>query len=298
MAQTIIDLSGKGGLAPRFYGDIPLASANWQLRHLGADDMYADGIVNPIAKFGYLGPANNTTKAITSNPSAVIGSTIVDTINSKAYFWEYATKLHELDDLTDVALDVNRTVTGATGTDLEIYTINGARRLFYAYQKSGGGNIGIWDFASTYDDTWLSATVSGAFNTGATTDTKMIVEDNGIMYILNGTSIAKVDGTTAGGTNGTATANVILFPATFQITDGLDFGGKLWVGLMQSTRSIWGGISSSTYAYNTLCGVYIWDRKSAISDFTNFVPITGIREIRNIFSFQNTIWCFTVSVDR
>ena len=295
--KTIIDLSGIGGLAPRYHSERTDNTTHPELRIIGADNQYADGTVNPIAKLGYISPASNTVTAVTSNPSAIIGSTVIDTVNSKGYFWERGTKLHELDSYTDTTLDVNRIVTGATGTDLEIYTVNGVRKLFYAYRHASGGDIGIWDFSSIYDDTWLSATCASGFNTGTTNNTKMIVADNGYMYVLDGSTLHKIDGTTAGGANGTVTANVITFPANFQLIDGLDLRGNLWIALMRSTRDLYSA-NTDTSLFEELAGVYVWNRISTATDMTDFITIEGVREIRNIFAFRGIPSCFTVSSAR
>lgn len=297
MAKLIIDLSCKGGIAPRYYGDRYSSVSHPELRIIGRDDQYADGFVNPISKVGYLRPANNSAKDLTgATPTAYIASTIVDTENTDGYFWERGENLYKIDSYTDTGLTSVRTVSGATGTDLEIYTVNGVRKLFYAYRKTGGGNIGIYDFSSTYDDTWLSATCSGGSTLGATTNTRMIVADNGYMYVLDGASVHKIDGTTDGGTNGTATMNVLTFPASFQLIDALDLRGKLWIALMRNNRDIYYGDNVSLVSVPS--GVYVWDRQSTTVNMTDFIPIEGIREVRCIFSFRGVPACFTVSSDR
>ncbi|HEC65257.1 MAG TPA: hypothetical protein ENI23_08185 [bacterium] len=301
MAKITIDLSGIGGLGPRFYGE-KQRSTRINMKRIGKDTMYADGTVNPIRELGYLGPASNTTGAIASGPSAVIGSTITDLITvpgtPKGYFFERGTKLHELNSFTTVTLntgdDFAHTISGATGTDLEIYTVNNVRKMFYSYQKSGGGNIGIWDFASTFDDDWLENAAASGFKTGATADVRMIVADNGFMYILDGASVHKIDGGATGGANGTATQNVLIFPSPFQCVDAIDLRGKMWIATIKSTTSIYQATASLGTVSN-FCGVYIWDRKSTQVNFTDFIPIDAVREIRSIFVFGGVPHCFTIS---
>lgn len=295
--ELIVDLSGIGGLAPRYYGDLPYSSSNQALRIIGSENQYAKGVVNPIAKLGYLSPANGTFTATTGDVTTVCGASIADSVNSKGYFFERGTKMLEIDSFTDLALTANRTIASATGSDLEIYSVNGARKLFYSYQKASGGDIGIYDFASTYNDTWLSATCTSGFLLGPTNNHKMIVADNGFMYILDGSALHKIDGTTGGGVNGTATNNVLLFPAFFQLIDGIDHRGKIFIAMMQSSRDLYFGTTNVSLV-SEKCGVYVWDRQSTTVTMSDYIPIDGIREIRNIFSFRGVPHCFTVSSSR
>ena len=56
-----------GGLCPRYFGDKVFDVPNPNLRILGGDNQYAGGVANPIARLGYLTPANDTKKAVTSD---------------------------------------------------------------------------------------------------------------------------------------------------------------------------------------------------------------------------------------
>ena len=296
--QIRIDLSGQEGLAPRYYGDLPFSSSNRALRTIGTSKMYADGLVNPRTRLGYLTPASNTPTNVSNTLGAVLGSVKNDTVNENLYFFERGNIIHELTSFTDKSLSIRRTLeVGSIGTDLEIYTVNGVRQLFYSYRGNNTGGIGIYDLSFAYDDLWLSTTVSGAFTTGKSNNHKMVVADNGFMYVLDGSFVHKVDGTTAGGANGTVTANVLSFPATTQLIDGLDLGGFLWIALMESTRDL-GTNTSNTALFNESCGIYVWDRSSTVVSSVDFIPIRDVKEVRNLFVFQNNPACFTVSSSR
>ena len=294
MAKTIIDLSGIGGLAPKFYKNRP------NLAIIGNPSSYAQGIADPISRLGYLSPACDTVTDITYSEGTVsgeIGSVQMDIDNGKEYFLERDANLYQLDGLDDTTLTLTRTITttGAIGTDLEIYEINGVRKLFYAYKTSTAGDIGIWDFSTTFDDTWLSGTATGGSATG-NNNLIMIPADNGYMYVLDGATVHKIDGTTDGGADGTATMNVLVFPAFFQLVDGIDLRGNLWIVLFKSSRDLLDGIRNER-VIETQCGVYVWDRQSTQVDMVDYIPISGVREIRNIFSFRGIPACFTVSAD-
>jgi len=308
MSKEIINLNGIEGLAPRYFGNKPYDVPHPEQVIAGSEGQYADGIVNPMSKLGYLSPANDTVQnvTVTSNPfHGVMSASVVDSINNY-FFVGGANHVHKMKSLTGIVFGVTsaeiQTIDyggpgGVKVTDLEIYTVNGVRRMFYSYRETGGGNIGIYDFSNTYSDGWLSGTCDGGFLTGATNNTRMIVADNGFMYILDGSSLHKLDGTVNGGTNATVTANVLLFPATFQLVDALDLKGMLWISMMRSTRDLDYG-ESNTAVYNEYCGVYVWDRQSTQATMTDFIPIAGVREIRHIFSFQGVPACFTVSNTR
>ncbi len=300
--KLIISLSGIGGLAPRFYGDYPRNVASPELITMGLENQYAGGKANPLRKLGYLGPANDSTaNGWTSGQgdiATVIGSTIADTVNNKIYLLERGTSIHQASTFVTTTLNSSASFkhdigSGTVlGTDLEFYTVNGVRKLFYSYR--GSGDIGIYDLASTFDDDWLSVAASGAFNLGLSNNHKMRVADNGFMYVLDGSAVHKIDGTTDGGANGTATANVLLFPALFQLVDAVDLRGNLWMALVKTSRDLESG-TYETASFSELSGVYVWDRQSTKVNMTDFITIDGVREIRFIFSFRGIPTCFTVS---
>ena len=294
--KLLIDLSFLGGLAPRYFGDKMFEEPNQNLRILGAKNQYAGGTVNPIARLGYLSPASVSTKAVTSNVVLQLqGAVKLDYQNINVYFLEAdsSAALTKLDDFKDRTLTWLRTPGGnaGTGTDLEIYEINGVRKLFASYKGTTIGDIMIWDFSSTFDDNWITATVDGTIGLGLNPH-KMLVADNGFMYILDGNAVHKIDGTIAGGANGKATANVLLFPSYFTLVDGIDLRGKTWIAVRRSPSTI-----LSDVAINLFTGVYVWDRQSTQVTMSDFIPIDGVREIRAMAQFRGVPACFTVSSD-
>ncbi len=297
MAQMTIDLSGKRGLAPNFWGDFSGTTAQPNLLYEAKDGQMVGGIYNPFKTPGYLSPANNGFKTITGAIANNIRASIYDPVSNDAYFAENSTQIWGLDDLTDVSLTSLNTVTGAIFTDMEIYTVNGTKKLFYSYQKSGGGNIGIASIPYASDnDTWLSATCSGGATLGETNDHLMIPADNGFMYILDGYSVHKIDGTSTGGTNGTASMNVVQFPTYFKLIDGIDFRGNLWIAIQGTVNS---GHVEQGSNNQIICGVYIWDRLTSVTKMREFIPLVGVKEIRKIYlGHDNTIRLIVISANR
>lgn len=290
MPFIIVDLSGSGGLVTRYQGDRQFSGEKAELRINGAANQYAGGVANPIRKFGYLGPANNTFVDVTaSNLAQTIRAIEIDQAVPRLYLFENGTKIHRSTSLTGTTSD-DRTISGATGTDLCTYTVNGVKKLFYLYKTASAGNIGIHDFSSAYNDTWLSGTVAGAFTAG-NNNLKMTVADNGLAYVIDGSYVHKIDGTIDGGANGTVSPNVLEFPATFQLVDLLDSGGLLWLIVVEFTGD---ALSSTPTTYQVRGGVYIWDRQTTTIQMRNFIAIPGVLSIRNLFLHDNIVHCFTV----
>lgn len=297
MPKKIINLSGLEGLVSTYYKDKYDALSHPEFKTMGTPSQIADGVCDPIARPGYISPATDSVDGVTS-PAANIRATITDTTNSNIYFLEGSAtpaKLYEGTSYIDRTLITKRTLpSNAIGTDLEIYTINGVRTFFYSYRRSTASTIGIWDFSAAFTDNWFSNVASGGFFLGSTNTYKMIVADNGFMYVLDGSALHKVDGTTDGGANGTVTANVILFPATFQLIDGIDLRGNMWIAVVKTTTDF---IQRATYASvpENFAGIYVWDRSSTAVNMEDFIPIAGVHDIICMFILNGIPGCFTTS---
>ena len=293
MPKLTINLSSLGGLALRSEGDLGSNLERPELRILGRENQYAAGIVNPMRMLGYLGPGNDTLSAITTDGAGIIGSSEVDVVNSKVYFLQRTDNLIKSDALVATTLASDHSIASSLGIDLQIYTVNGVRKLFRSYKDtSGEGRIGYSDFSTTYVDNWCGTggAVANAFGLGSN-EIRMYVADNGSMYVLDGSVVHRFDGTVAGGANGTAYPNVLTFPASFQLVDALDSKGYLWILLIQSSSNQFtSGIIAPTYA-----GVYIWDRKSSSSNSKDFIPIDGVALVKKIFSLDGIPHCITIS---
>lgn len=162
-----IDLSGRGGLAEKFYGDLGYYNGTYDTylfqgvnhRYIADDDQFVAGVFNPLKKRGYLSPSTATMLSVTPATSfgGVIAATEVDDINNDVYFFEASTKLHKATGFDDLALTDDRTLTGGVGVDLAIYQINGERHLFYAYRYSTTeSRIGCKTLAVTSEPTFTA----------------------------------------------------------------------------------------------------------------------------------------------
>ena len=312
MSKISINLSGIKGLAPRFYGNRnDDNSFNNQEAILGVNGQVADGVYNPINNLGFLYPASNTyTNYGVTTASAGFNDVFINgVINGKddeIYFLNTNNSVYEVQDITNTTSGTNDaddfveriTATSAVGTDSILYELNGVQKYYWTYRNnaSGLGNMGVATLPDLTNSTavFLSASPVNAFSLGSNNH-KLVVADNGFMYILDGSAVHKFNGSISGGTNGTVTPNVLLFPAFFQLVDAIDIRGRMWIAINRTSRNI--RSTTAPPSYNELAGVYIWDRQSGAVNMTDFISIDGIREIRVMFSFHGIPHCFTVSSD-
>lgn len=292
-------MSGSKGLVPHFFGDTPYSVASPQFRYLAQNGAMAAGTYNPFKRNGFLTPSNTGTKDVTISGNsyfAPIACFDLDRVRGEIYM-THGNIIAFGDSTHDILFANDRAISSVDNWfDTEIYTINGVRTFFYMYKKTGTseGRIGIkktLDGVPAYTDIWLGTggTVSGTFGL-STTPTKMIVADNSYMYILDNNAVHKVDGNTSGGANGTVTANVLTFPFSMALTDGIDYRGSIYMGL-QSTPN---GVSVANFT--SFCGIYIWDRNSTSFGVQDFVPIPQGRFIRKIYvSPAGTLRCIVTT---
>ena len=142
MANLMLDLTGKGGLAPRHWGDIDRTVASPNLRYLGGENQMADGVYNPFRRYGYLSPSNGVFNAVTDSSTENFGNVIscvqYDPENDDFYMGVYGgtSIFYQGDGLDDVALTQKSSPVNLVNLfDFEIYQVNGVRKLFYVYNR-------------------------------------------------------------------------------------------------------------------------------------------------------------------
>lgn len=313
-----IDLTGRQGLGPRWYGDInDTPSQHPEYRYISAPGQLAAGLYNPRKRYGYLAPSNNsfgqvlapngdTFNQVTRSVQVVTPSPAYSGASKLLtyFFGENGPQIFYSDTATNAAGLVTKRLTNISGTavivtDLNVYQVNGARALFYTYQSASGGNMGMTLLDSSYsaNDTFLTTTTSGgSAGLYQLADHSMISADNGYMYVLDGNYVHKFDGTgLTGGTNGTFTPQAVVFPSTVTLPEAIDWGGFLWIALNN------GGVNQSTTTGFTSaqCGIYVWDRITTVVSSVNFLPIAGVIEITKIYTTSTgriRIMCRTSSL--
>ncbi len=140
---------------------------------------------------------------------------------------------------------------------------------------------------STGSENWLTGRAIGSFVQTITTDYAfMRVSDNGFAYIFADNAVHKVDGTITGGSNGTVTKNVLLFPNYFRIVDALDYRSRLYIGLHQYQTTI-----SSVNKINLpgKCGLFVWNRSSTQLSSADFIELPGVKEIKKIYASSDGV---------
>lgn len=286
MSKLYIDLSGRKGLAQKYQGDMNDSTGQPQRRYLGAANQMAQGIYNPLRRYGYMSSSPNTFVDISAASGSFnnIRTGIYDSITEDYYLGDQAGQIWQGDDATDLTLALIGPLAGTSPkvTDFEIYQVNGVRKLFYLYIRDAGTEMGIANipFASS-DDDWLSTAPVNAITITTTGNPFLITSDNSYMYLIATNAVHKIDGTTGGGANGTVTQNVLLFPPDFNIIDGFDWKGNIWLAVVSNT-SLTGSANSTTFDERVV-GVYVWDRQSTQIRMQDFIPMKGVKEIRSIY---------------
>jgi len=313
--KMYIDLSGRGGLGPRWYGDEGDTLSQYpQYRYIGDSDQktatigmstateLAAGVYNPTRRYGYMAPAPNSFTTVAGSFNADQPSfanewsaTVFDSAGH-AWFGENGNFIwRETTGGTYTPIREPFVFGGALPgtnvriTDFEIYQINGVRNIFYSYQETAaGGNIGnIVSPDSGGSQTWLQSTCAGGFYLGKTNAHFMVVADNGFMYIGDGNAMHKIDGTAAtGGANGTATQNVLVDVSGYSFVDAIDYKGALWIAREENPPVASAIIASASFSGNK-CGVYVWDRLQTVVNMTDYIPLVGVKAIRKIYVTQN-----------
>jgi hypothetical protein len=143
MARKLIELSGISGFVERHFGDINDTSSQNNLRYSSNENQFASGIYNPIRKYGYLSPANNTLTNVTGTLSGNVICSAYDYINDKLYLGTDTTDLLELSGLNDTTLTTLITyptaVVGRKLIDMELYEMNGKRALYVLLDSTISG---------------------------------------------------------------------------------------------------------------------------------------------------------------
>lgn len=284
MAQLSVDFSFVGGLVPAFYTNRGDYVPNPENAILGANNQCADGIFNPTIRPGFLAPANQEftnhapDNAFVGNPRGFaydsLNSELILFENDKQVFYSSGAGFTDKGDLDSGV---------PTGTDVALYQVNGVPTAFIGYQNAGGGDL--WKAtlpisSATAVQTWFSGTTSGGAALSNSRDVHLEVADDGFMYIGNENVIHRLDGSTAGGANGTAYLNRIIFDASLLITDMHSTGGFLYVAI----RDDGAAPRSLTAANGRRCGIYIWDKRTTVASTESYIPLEGAATVLKITS--------------
>jgi len=131
MAKLSINVSGRRGLLERFQGDLNDTTAQPNLRYIGEDGQFAEGIFNPTKVYGYLSPANNRFASLTGTVANPINSIQYEAELDVVYLSETGLNILQLSSLTDTSLSNYLTISTGTIRDMMLYEINGRKALLY-----------------------------------------------------------------------------------------------------------------------------------------------------------------------
>lgn len=130
------------------------------------------------------------------------------------------------------------------------------------YQGAAGGNVSL---------------TTGNYNKG--------VKSGLYLYILNGSSVHRIDGTSSGGPTGTFKANILSLPSNLYFYDAVDSGGQLLFVINPSSQNENARNQVPTGQYPLECAVGVWNKTSL--GFSQYVVVPGMRQLRNIFVAPN-----------
>lgn len=166
MAQKLyIDLSGQGGLSPNFYGNSDTLTSQPNYQYTGADTQFASGYFNPYLREGYLSPVPADGQVVTVSEAATLTSVVYDNVNDTVYWAEHANTIFEGDTLNDTSLtQFAQLSSNHKITDLEIYEVNGQRRLFYSYLDTAPATLELETYL-TVPTQWVSVGLTVANET-------------------------------------------------------------------------------------------------------------------------------------
>lgn len=323
--KLFFDLSGRGGLAPRWFGDEGDTISQFpQYRYIGTQDQstptvgestasdMAAGTWNPGRRYGFMCPANNSFASITTptlhytnftgNQVAEIATTTYDPGQAVAYFAEgqsinnQATIFQSsggLANLTNWQTNSNFAwpLANCSGfTSIRMYQKNGVPFVFAAYSSPGGGGdvliMNPTGTATGASAVWLSGVATGGFSLGG--GDAFFIPSTYYMYIAEGNSIHRLDGTAAtGGANGTALQDVLVASANIVFTDGISWNGNLWLAGTQSyfASTVNSAVASfPPFSYSTdQTRVYMWDESVTTIENVQYISITGVIMVSKLY---------------
>lgn len=213
MAEILIDLSGRNGLGTNFFGDADMVTPRPELRMDDGTGL-ASGLFNPYLRNGYMAPATNTSTSYTfdTTPDTQLTSVEYDTSNDVVYWADNVDNIYSASSLTDTSLELEDTLDYTSTypakymrlSDMQMYQINGARKLFF----SGVGTLTANILPQTDLPTKRIVTVTTSGVTGlasvsarAATTVKPTVIYSKREYVASSASSQTVSVTVPSGTN-------------------------------------------------------------------------------------------------
>lgn len=166
------------------------------------------------------------------------------------------------------------------GEEVVTYKIGSTDYLFYSWYDTSNGDVGRYDFDTTFDDDFMSTVPSGAASFNRSNPMPMKVGLDDILYIADGNELHAFDGQT--GANGTLSKSVLTLPTDYVITSLATYEPR--------TLLIFAYKKNNSATLKTDCKVFFWD----------YLDLDPYRVIdlddnfaRGAFNWKGTIGCFT-----
>ncbi len=177
--------------------------------------------------------------------------------------------------------------------DMVRYQVNDSPALWFFYRDNTDGDGTVYQlFASgmAAENYWSNSATGGFVFAAADVKYPIIAEvaDNGYMYVAQASAIHKYDGTAAGGSTGTVTADVLVFESSKTIVDMKDYAGKMWI----LTKPIDNKSGGSTGRVQRDIGVTVWNRSSTIVATENYFSIKDLQDVYSIWIGKTGLYVF------
>ena len=153
---------------------------------------------------------------------------------------------------------------------------------------SGFGGIGaaLLPFGSS-QDYWLNG---AAFNTGSVTSLLnlsnaahfMRLGYDGYMYIFDGNTVHRLDGSILGGIAGTITKQVYSVLPYEIMTDAICYRQQMFIAVQENSLSN-SLINSTVNNYISPCHITIWDMTNTAGQVKDIISIVGIKTIKKLY---------------
>ena len=254
--------------------------------------------MNPYRFLGVLSPGHlfsdvtNTAKVTT-----VLRSYAIDAANEDIYAINDSGEVHKISGLTGNIVDdatwehditVHGGHSGLNGHEVILYNAKqggtSELALFYSWRDTTDGDVGRYDIGgNTFDDDFMSTVPTNGAALDKTSDTNcpMVVGDDDVLYIGDGSNLHAYDGQE--GNNGTFTKNVLQLPSEFTIISYAKLNNRSLAIFATS-----GNASNSFLTSESKC--FFWNYLD--QDPYNFVDLED-NLVGGAFNWKGTIGCFT-----
>lgn len=177
MPKISIDLTGRGGLAPNFAGDLNDTSPAPNLRYLGGESQVADGVYDPLRVLGYMAPANNKFAALTGTINTPYVTRAYDSRTDKLFLAGSSQYIDYVSGLAGTSVtNYFNSASNTANHDMELYEINGFPAVIYSYtyDTTGSDASDHLGFFSTDTSKGIFTLAARVFETGVSDDDEAI----------------------------------------------------------------------------------------------------------------------------